>query len=340
MSGTDAEPAAVERALAALAEGRCCKVICGIGSRKARRIRNLAALYSLAGAHVIDMAPHIDVLQAVHAGLRWAHYHAPALRPDATFAEPMLMVSLGVEADPHVGIPLLDRSVCATCPHCYCEEQRDCVARPLEERAAECPDCLECVRACPFDAISVVAPGVGNPALLRELLLRGAQAVELHISGAPAPAVGRLCTTILRELTDRAVLSFSVGSQVTSEELLEEHVALIAALDRDRVVFQAEGHPMSGDLGNGVPRAQASLDLVRSLLDRGVRSPIHASGGCDLNTSALAKERGVPLSGVAFGSFARSLVGDVLDRELLDPDDPAVLEALGKAIQLVESVHP
>lgn len=328
---------ALDRAMQALEAGTLCKVICGIGSRKAKRIRNLSAIYTAAGAHVLDMAPHIDVIEAVQAGVAWAQRHFP----DAH--SPLLMVSLGTHDDPHVGTPLLDLAVCETCTHCWCEVEKWCAARPLEVRHPECPSCMACLRACPFDAISIVQPGLGNPALLMELLRRGAQAVELHISGAPKKEFMQLWRNIAPLLRQETLVSFSVGSAVTDDALMQEHLDIIQALAQDhpRLLFQAEGHPMSGGR-TGSDRAAASLDLIRVIQQHSGGRYVQASGGCDLTTGALAQSESVPINGIGFGSFARHLVTDVLDLDAaaLDPASPQVLAAIDRARQLVRSVRP
>ena len=341
MTPTPSREQSFQRAIAALRDGRLCKVICGIGSRKARRIRNLAGLYAAAGVHVIDMAAHIDVLEAVLAGLEWARlYHA--LRVAGAhdgYRRPLLMVSLGLRGDPHVGIPLLDRSVCAACELCYCVAHRDCAARPLEQRNDECPQCMECVRSCPFDAISVVAPGVGNDALVSELVRRGVDAVELHVSGATIPEVEALWRSLAGCLGEDALVSFSVGSSVSGPEQVGEQVRWVAGLGRPNVLYQAEGHPMSGAAG-AADRGDASFALVRELRSHAALNGawVQASGGCDLSAGRRALDLGLSLSGVGFGSFARQLVGDVLDEHDLAPDSEAAQAAVARARTLVRSV--
>jgi len=330
-------PPALQRALDALAGGTYAKVICGIGSRKARRIRNLSALYSAAGVHTIDMAAHIDVIEAVQAGLAWAE--AAAAREGGTLPQPLLMVSLGLDEDPHVGIPLLDRSVCAVCATCHCETERDCAIRPPEVRKQECPDCMACLRVCPFDAISVVAPGLGNRALLAELIRHGAGAVELHVSGTPTAQVEALWRSLEDLLSPDVLVSFSLGSAVSDPDLVAEHVRLVHSLSHPMVVIQAEGHPMSGTPNGHQDHGEASLDLIREIraLSACNGTFVQASGGCDHGTARTARHHGVPVDGVGFGSLARYLVREVLDDEPLDPDSPDVVAALARARALVRS---
>jgi ferredoxin len=353
-----ASPGALDRAMTALEAGTLCKIISGIGSRKAKRIRTLSAIYTAAGAHVLDLAPHIDVIEAGQAGVAWAERHIDGAQA------PVLMVSLGTNDDPHVGTPLLDLAVCETCSHCWCEVEKWCAARPLEERHHECPSCMACMRACPFDAISIVQPGLGNPALLMELLRRGAQAVELHISGAPKKVFMQLWRDIAPLLRPETLVSFSVGSSVTDDALMAEHLDIIHTLagDHSRILFQAEGHPMSGarrsepltasasaasastsDASSEAapdPRASASLDLIRWIQGHNGKNYVQASGGCDLTTGALAQRQDVELNGIGFGSFARHLVSDVLDLDVLDPASPTVIAAIDRARDLVGSVRP
>ena len=87
-------------------------------------------------------------------------------------------------------------------------------------------------------------------------------------------------------------------------------------------------------------RAAASLELVRWIQAHNGKTYVQASGGCDLSTGADALDEGIELNGIGFGSFARTLVSDVLDLDQLDPASPRVEAAIERARTLVGSVRP
>ena len=135
---------------------RLCKIIAGLGFRDQERVRRLAALYTAAGAEVIDVALDPAVVSAALDGARLGQAWAAA--EGRKVALPTLMVSLGLDDDPHVGAALLDVSLCATCAGCTIVPLRTCAGRPLEVRAPECPQCLQCIGQCPHGAITLAPP--------------------------------------------------------------------------------------------------------------------------------------------------------------------------------------
>jgi ferredoxin len=316
---------------ASLRHRRLCKIIAGLGFRDQERVRRLAALYAAAGADLLDVALDPDVVTAALEGARLGQRWAAAEGREVPL--PVIMVSLGLDDDPHVGAALLDVSLCATCAGCTIVPLRTCAARPLEARAPECPQCLQCIGQCPHGAITLAPPVQAET--LRACLAAGATAVELHVGGAP---VSRIRTLIdaLGGLLEGVTLSLSTGACVTDPALLAEHVALADALPQQPVVLQIEGTPMSNAPRDGRSELPA-IELAREVLAQQPRSWVQLAGGTGLMTGALCGVLGVPVHGIAFGTAARLAVSPALAHPSFEPDQPVVTAGLFAARALVQS---
>lgn len=86
---------------AALRARRWCKVICGLGMRDPVVVQRLAALYTQAGASALDVAADPHIVTAARRGI--ADGVDLARAEGRTAVAPLVMVSLGLEGDPHVG---------------------------------------------------------------------------------------------------------------------------------------------------------------------------------------------------------------------------------------------
>jgi len=327
--------AAIDVARRALAARRFCKVICGVGSHEPERVRRFVALYALAGGSVIDLALDPAVIAAARAGLDLARELAAT--GGRTLREPLLMVSLGLEEDPHIGAALLDRGICATCPGCTIEDLRLCAERPLELRAPECPPCMRCIGRCPYRAISIAPAWSNQQDLLREAFEAGVTGVELHISGAPVDRVAALVGSLGGLLRPDLLLSFSVGSEVSSPAQVAEQVRFIETVDHPVVVLQTEGQPMSGLPRDGKSELPA-LQLARHVLALRPRAYVHVAGGTSHLTASLCRILGIAVHGVAFGTAARLAVKEALAAPGLDPVSEVFTASLDAARRLVASV--
>ena len=160
----------------ALDNHRFAKVISGLGMCDPDRVRCFASLYTLAGATVIDVAAKPDVVAAAREGIDRSFEASKEQHKRS--APPMLMVSVGLDEDPHIGAALLHRSICASCPECTIVPLRECAERPLEIRAPERPDCMECIDKCPHGAITIATAYNGQSNDLKAALDAGAKELK------------------------------------------------------------------------------------------------------------------------------------------------------------------
>jgi Fe-S-cluster-containing hydrogenase component 2 len=338
----------------ALAQGRWVKWIGGASNQDQAAIEDLAGLYSLVGVHCLDLAADSAVVAAARRGIAWAMERgAPP---------PWVMVSLSDGADPHFRKAWFDPRCCP--PGCSrpCERLCPALAIPppgapqgvLEDR---CYGCGRCLPACPHGLIEErdqLLPAAAVPPLLAALR---PDAIELHTRiGRAVPFAWRLAQVRAAGIPLRR-LAVSCGLEVEGRGSggvardqaptgdspggpLATPLAnrLVAELwDRFAQVrgvgfaplWQLDGRPMSGDVGDGT--ARAAVQLLRRLAPALPPGPLQLAGGTNGRTLALVQDlnggRARQVAGVAFGSVARVQLQDLLGQahgrggRLLDQED-------------------
>ena len=102
--------------LNSLKQGNWFKLICGASYQHLPSIRNLALVYSLAGADCIDMAADQAVIHSVMDGIKVARkFHSQAIDGGYTpQIEPLLMVSINDGEDPHFRKAIFNSDDCLT----------------------------------------------------------------------------------------------------------------------------------------------------------------------------------------------------------------------------------
>ena len=323
----------------ALDNHRFAKVISGLGMCDPDRVRCFASLYTLAGATVIDVAAKPEVVAAAREGIDLACASAKSQAKE--IVPPMLMVSIGLDEDPHIGAALLHRSICASCPECTIVPLRECAERPLELRAPECPDCMECIGKCPYGAITMATAWNGQSDELKEALEAGANGVELHVSGCDVPRLQEALKDLEPLLRPDMLISFSLGSQVSTVDLVLEQAKAIntwySEIEGPLVVLQIEGTPMSGAPRDGQSEIPA-IELARAVLEIHPNLYVQIAGGTGLHSGALCRLLGVFVHGVAFGTAARLAVHNALSVAEFAPGDVPFERGVASASILVRSL--
>jgi len=365
--------------LQSLTNGTWFKAICGASFQHLPAIRSLTIAYALAGADCIDVAADPAVVAAAREGLTIAAH----LKPEAIargFPDtpaPWLMVSFNDAEDPHFRKAEFDPR------HCPADCLRPCEAicpaaaivlsspqalpspdlMPVSPAQgvieARCYGCGRCVPICPIGAIETRSY-VSTPASVAETVLAGVDAIEIHTRPGSFLNFVRLWRSILPQVAKLKLVAVSCPDSREFDviEYFQAIAAEIAPKLQNPPIWQADGRPMSGDVGKGA--TMAAIHLGRKLLHAqaqgGLPGFVQLAGGTNDRTVAKLHELKIPLgagglAGVAYGSFARRHLSPVLERleaeaaalstSLRLEDRPDLLwQAVDLARQLTRSLKP
>lgn len=322
--------------LRSLREGNWFKLICGASFQHLPAVRNLTLAYTLAGVDCIDVAADPAVIAAAHSGLQAAQYLAIDARGRGFNPSlPWLMVSLNDGEDPHFRKAAFDPTVCPTdCPR-PCETI--CPAQAIVfDRSdgfsgvvdSHCYGCGRCVPICPTQQISTRSY-VSSPAAIAPLVLSGVDAVEIHTQVGRLADFKRLWQAIAPFVNQLKLVAISCPDGEGLIDYLWALHDLISPLPC-ALVWQTDGRPMSGDIGDGATRA--TVRLGQKVLAARLPGYVQLAGGTNSHTVEKLKALGLLnqlgsietpsaqllmtspryIAGVAYGSYARVLLSSVL----------------------------
>jgi Fe-S-cluster-containing hydrogenase component 2 len=308
--------------LQSLQSGRWFKLICGASYQHIPAIRHLAIVYSLAGADCIDVAADPAIIAATRSAINAAQAFgatakAKGFQPSSS---PWLMVSLNDGEDPHFRKAAFDPRRCPDdCPR-PCEAA--CPAAAIIFRPdyvgvvdALCYGCGRCLNLCPIDQITarsyVYAPEIVAPMVLQA----GVDAIEIHTQIGRLTDFQRLWQAIQPWVKQLKLVAISCPDGPGLEPYLRSLYALVQPLPCP-LIWQTDGRPMSGDIGDGTTRA--CLRLGQKVLGFGLPGFVQLAGGTNASTVAKAQVIGITqapqFGGIAYGSYARSLLQPILTK--------------------------
>ncbi|MBD2326613.1 LdpA C-terminal domain-containing domain [Alkalinema sp. FACHB-956] len=293
-----------QRPRLSLETGQWVKLICGASYQHIPAIRSLAIVYSLAGVDCIDVAADPAIIATVREAIAIANtlvpksqpnFHLPSYNGDAT---PWLMVSLNDGEDPHFRKAEFSSSACpADCPR-PCEKV--CPAEAIVFGSdyagvidALCYGCGRCLPICPIEQIHarsyVYAPEVIAPTVLQA----GVDAVEIHTQVGRFEDFQRLWRSI-KPQRDR--LKLVAVSCPDGEDLIDYLWSLATLLQPAlppscALVWQTDGRPMSGDIGDGATRA--CIQLGQKVLQAGLPGFVQLAGGTNRHTVEKLRSLGL-----------------------------------------------
>ncbi len=336
--------------LSSLKEGRWFKLICGASFQHLPAVRNLTLAYALAGADCIDVAADPSVIAAAQEALLVASGQATEAQQRgfgvSAKTPPWLMVSLNDGEDPHFRKAEFNRADCPTdCPR-PCESicpAQAIVFPPAPERALlpgvvaeRCYGCGRCLPVCPSQLIDTRSY-VSTPQAITPLVLStGVDAIEIHTQVGRLSAFERLWKAIAPWVDQLKLVAISCPDGDSLIDYLWSLYDLISPLPCP-LIWQTDGRPMSGDIGDGTTRA--AVKLGQKVLATGLPGYVQLAGGTNdytvtkLRACGLLKRGGewgsggageIPpltpspphplISGVAYGSYARVLLSPLLDQ--------------------------
>ncbi|MGI8502583.1 MAG: circadian clock protein LdpA [Hassallia sp.] len=333
--------------ISSLKEGHWFKLICGASFQHLPAVSSLTLAYTLAGADCIDVAADPAVIAAAQAALQVAKNLAgdAEKRGFGNHAKPpLLMVSLNDGEDPHFRKAEFNPTECP--PDCDRPCEKICPVQAIVFNgikddfsgvvSQKCYGCGRCLPACPYGII-YTRSYVSTPGAIAPLVMStGVNALEIHTKVGRLTEFKRLWQAI-SPWTDRLkVVSISCPDGDNLTDYLHAVSDLIAPIN-SALIWQTDGRPMSGDIGDGT--THAAVKLAQKVLAAELPGYVQLAGGTNSYTVAKLKAMGllrkgrllgenspqvVPLppsplppssiSGIAYGSYARVLLSSILEQ--------------------------
>ncbi len=324
--------------LQSLRAGHWFKLICGASFQHLPAIRHLTLAYTLAGADCIDVAADPAIVATAREAIAVAHQLALAAQAKGFGIRhsPWLMVSLNDGEDPHFRKAEFNPATCpADCPRpcvpiCPAEaivfnREPDRFSGVITDR---CYGCGRCVPICPVQQVGTRAY-VYAPAVIAPLIwAAGVDAIEIHTQVGHYSDFQRLWAALAPGVDRLKLVAISCPDHPDLLDYLWALHDLITPL-RPALLWQTDGRPMSGDIGDGATRA--CVKLGQKVLAAGLPGFVQLAGGTNRHTVAkLATlglwrpaiepaERGdrppsAHIAGIAYGSYARSLLAPILNQ--------------------------
>lgn len=319
--------------LQSLREGNWFKLICGASFQHLPAVRSLTLAYALAGADCVDVAADPAVVSAAKDALQACRQltEEAQLRGYAIKDLPWLMVSLNDGEDPHFRKAVFNPTICP--PDCLRPCEKICPAQAIVFDAPRldspdrfsgviqdlCYGCGRCLPICPIEQITTQSY-VSTPAAIAPLVLAGVDAVEIHTQIGRWHDFKRLWEAIEPQVDQLKLIAISCPDGEGLIDYLWSLYDLIAPLPC-ALLWQTDGRPMSGDIGDGATRA--AVKLGQKVLAAELPGYVQLAGGTNSHTvskleamgllSSANSEAPCYIAGVAYGSYARVLLSPMLE---------------------------
>jgi len=344
--------------VSSLARGDWVKLICGASNQDVPLIRNLCFVYTLAGVDCIDLSVDPAVVAAARGGVDAAltvmsdsmgDFLMCNLQQQEQQSEsrveqqrPLIMVSVNDDEDLHFRKAKFDVTKCPSdCPR-PCEKVCPAVAIPSLAAlsslspstsqgvvADRCYGCGRCVPICPLGLIDTESY-ITNRTTIENLFQTGAvDAIEIHTSAGHEIEFAALWSEIGPSVLPRATVvavSFpNMGNDTLPYlQCLSNiiHAQPEATSFEGVQIWQADGRPMSGDIGKGTTHATSELaaKILSEVNSKGTsinfssnKHFVQLAGGTNEYSATAALAQGLigakGFGGFAFGGYARKAIG-------------------------------
>ncbi|KAL4380934.1 hypothetical protein AHAS_Ahas04G0083100 [Arachis hypogaea] len=329
--------------LQSLQRGNWVKLICGASFEDVVDIRNLSLVYTLSGVDCIDCAADASVVSAVNEGIEAATEIAGLQK------RPWVMISVNDDKDLHFRKAEFDPEDCPAdcsrpceivCPanaisflgksasgtSSNTELPRVLVDGVITER---CYGCGRCLPVCPYDKIREVTY-VRDAATTADLLRRNdVDAMEIHTSGRQSVQFKELWCALGNSVENLKLIAVSLpnGGDSTIPSMNEMFSIMKPNLQCFNL-WQLDGRPMSGDIGRGATKETIAFAIELAKAKNRPPGFLQLAGGTNAHTIDGLRKKGLfqttsivvdssnspdaLIGGIAYGGYARKIVGRVL----------------------------
>ncbi len=314
--------------LQSLKSGNWFKLICGASFQDLPAIRNLVLAYALAGADCIDVAADPAVIRAAQEALKIATNLADIAQYQEFSRQgmPWLMVSLNDGEDPHFRKAYFDGQNCPSDCSRPCEAI--CPAQAITESepgflgviARRCYGCGRCLPVCPYQFIETRSHLIPPTEIIPLIQGMGIDALEIHTQVGRENQFKQLWEAIAPWISHLKLLAISCPDEPRLIDYLRYLYDLMSPLPIP-LVWQTDGRPMSGDIGKGT--THAAIKLAQKVLNSQLPGFVQLAGGTNHHTVPKLKAMGLlalsdsstpVVAGIAYGSYARSLLSPILEQ--------------------------
>lgn len=326
---------------------------------------DVAADVAVVGAARQGLADAVTVARYLDRALRDPSFgNDPTTAPPHHFLGhdlPWLMVSLNDSEDPHFRKAFFDAAHCpSNCPRpCETICPTDAIGFEIRGWSGVIPDlcygCGRCLTVCPVQHIEAYSYQA-RPENFSDEALGTIDAVEIHTQAGRQKAFSVLWQRLEPWRKQIKLVSISCPDDPNISAYLQDLHRIMAPLEIP-LIWQTDGRPMSGDLGRGT--THATIRLAQKVIAAQLPGYVQLAGGTNHYTVSKLRDLGLvapsgqgeprssnvsltpktssskSISGIAYGSYARTLV-----RPLLDQLEPAVTQMLATMGQDVPDRSP
>lgn len=319
------------------------KLVCGAGNEDTEEVNKLAFIYTLAGCRGFDVSATPEVVKACRDGIESAVSFSKKYWADENNL-PYITVSVGMSGDHHVRKAIIDPISCVNCNLCIPVCPTDAIPQSLVVIEPLCIGCGNCEAVCPpaANAISYRHNAKVLETILPQCISAGAESIELHAGVPDDETTIEEWKTVCASVPNGMVSMCLDRYHLTNLHLIER-IKKAKLIADDRMIIQADGIPMSGgkDDFNTTLQAVSIADIINKELkmkDKRFRNlPILISGGTNTFTGQLARQCGVPFSGITIGTHARKVVRPEFDDIQVGTYTPSLDVAVNSARNLILS---
>ena len=185
-----------------------------------------------------------------------------------------------------------------------------------------CYGCGRCLPLCPVQIIHTREQVYVPEDIFDEVLNQSVNAIEIHTQPNRTKEFAAFWQRLSPIIPKLKLVAVSFPD---CEDLQNYLMSLLDGMNPQprSLIWQTDGRPMSGDIGDGATRA--ALQLGQKVLD--FKLPlgfVQLAGGTNASTVPKLRQANIPVAGVAYDSYARKIVIDFL--ESLGEDIPDRLE--------------